>query len=494
MVKKVIVLGGGSAGFIAALTLKAKIPSLDVVVIRSKEIGIIGVGEGSTFAFTSFLHDYLKINERKFFSIARPTFKLGLRFIWGPSPYFNYTFGLTLDRRTEAQLPHADGFYARADLEYSDLLSALMTHDRAFERGPTGPKLHNYFAYHFENEKFVEYLEGHCRAVGARIVDDTVEAVLQNDSGVAGLSLKSGLTETADLYVDCSGFASVLLGKSLGEPFVPFKSSLFCDRAVIGGWVRTDETIKPYTTCETMASGWSWQIEHEARINRGYVYASNYISDDQAEREFRASNPRVGPTRTVRFVSGRYQRNWVKNVVAIGNAAGFVEPLEATALAQLALQSRDLTQTLLESDLVPRPSQVACFNRVNAYKWDAIRRFLAIHYKFNTRLDTPFWAACRADTDLAGAEPIVEYYSDIGPEPYWAESLFPIQDQFGFGGYVALLLGMKVPFHCVREPAEDEKRVWEARRARHRKAALAAMTVKESLDAIHSEKWRWQAR
>ncbi len=153
------------------------------------------------------------------------------------------------------------------------------------------------------------------------------------------LRLESGRRETADLYLDASGFASVLLGKALGEPFVSYDKTLFCDRAVVGGWDRKDPedmVIKPYTTCETMNCGWCWQIEHENRINRGYVYSSGFISDEEAEKEFRMKNPKVGPTRIVRFVSGRYRNVWVKNVVAVGNAGGFVEPLEATALGAMA--------------------------------------------------------------------------------------------------------------------------------------------------------------
>jgi tryptophan halogenase len=490
MVNKIIVLGGGSAGFIAALTLKSRLPALHVLVIRSKEIGIIGVGEGSTFALTRFLHDYLRVDEKKFFDIARPSFKLGLRFVWGTRPYFNYTFGPGPELMTP-ELPKSCGFYADEDMEYWDLYSSMMTHDRAFERAGIGPKFHNSLAYHFENEKFVRFLEDAAQAAGVEIVDDTVLEVKQDEQGISGLVLKSGTTQAADLYVDSSGFASVLLSKTLGEPFISFKTSLFCDRAVVGGWDRTDEVIKPYTTCETMDSGWCWQIEHENRINRGYVYSSAFISDEQAEREFRTKNPKVAATRPVRFVSGRYERRWVKNVVAIGNASGFVEPLEATALGVIALQSRHLTQTLIESDRQPTTTQIACTNVDHALEWDAIRRFIAIHYKYNKRLETPFWRECWEKTDLAGAERIVEYYRENGPAPYWVSTLFTGNDQFGFAGYAALLMGQQVPFRKTHLPSESERRTWQARRQRNKEAALRAMTVKETLDLLHSPKWKW---
>jgi tryptophan halogenase len=281
------------------------------------------------------------------------------------------------------------------------------------------------------------------------------------------------------------------LGKTLKEPFVPFKSSLFCDRAVAGGWERTDEVIKPYTTCETMNSGWSWQIEHLGRINRGYVYASDFISDEEAEREFRAKCPKVTKTRVVRFVSGRYERCWVKNVVAVGNASGFVEPLEATALGVIAMQSRLVADTLVDSDRQPRATQVANFNDYHERNWDSIRGFIAVHYKFNERLDTPFWRAARADTALGRAEPIVEYYRENGPSSLWQPTLFDEFDGFKMGGYASMLVGMRVPYKRTHAVTEAERRTWEAKRKRFKEAAQRAMGVREAWDVVTSSRWRW---
>lgn len=491
MIAKVIVLGGGSAGFMAALAMKTRLPALDVLVIRSKDIGIIGVGEGSTVVLTKFLHQYLGVPPQQFFSVARPTFKLGLRFVWGTRPYFNYTFGPGPEIRLDG-LRKPLGYYCDDDMEYADPFSALMTHDRVFERAPNGgPALHEGVAYHFENEKFVRFLEAHAVAVGVKILDDTVVNVTQDVGGITGLLMQSGDTQAADLYVDSSGFASVLLAKSLGEPFVSFKSSLFCDRAVIGGWDRTDETIKPYTTCETMESGWAWQIEHEGRINRGYVYASDFINDDDAEKEFRRKNPKVGPTRVVRFVSGCYRRAWVKNVVAVGNASGFVEPLEATALGVIAMQSRLLADSLLECDRSPGPAIAREYNDYHLKNWESIRGFIAVHYKFNRRLDTPFWRHCQEKTDLGVARRVVDYYQELGPGQLWGPTLLESFDQFQLPGYAALLLGQQLPYRRTHVPTDNELALVARHRKGMRERAQRAMGVREVLDMIHSPKWKW---
>ena len=492
MVKKVIVLGGGSAGFMAAMALKTKLPDLQVEVIRSKDIGVIGVGEGSTVGFTNFLHNYLRIGMKRFLEVAQPVWKLGLRFIWGPRNDYFYSFDTGIQRHV-AGLPKVAGYYCQEDMEYCERMSAFMRHDRVFERNAQGaPTFHSALSYHFENEKFVRYLEGYATDLGVTIRDDTVTEVKQDDNGIAGLVLASGQTASADLYIDCSGFVSMLLSKTLKERFISYASSLFCDRAVVGGWDRTDEPIKPYTTCETMTSGWCWQIEHERRINRGYVYSSAFISDSDAEAEFRKQNSKVASTRIVKFVSGRYERAWVKNVVAIGNSGGFVEPLEATALGVIGVYSSLLADLLVDCDREIRASQVARFNRYHAAYWDGIRDFLAVHYRFNTRVKTPFWEHCLNETDLAGATPIVEYFQENGPSMLWdASGILGAHDQFGLRGYYVMLIGQKVPYPRLHVPGDAEWRKWNEAREQHRAAALRAMTVAETFAIIRSPQWRW---
>src|SRR4051812_12496860 len=201
-VDRVIVLGGGSAGFMAAIALKRKLPTLHVRVIRSKDIGVIGVGEGSTPPMTRFLHDYVQVGERKFFETARPTWKLGLKFIWGQRPGFHYPFGPHLEAPPPG-LPRPAGFYAWAgDMSDETVVSAMMAQDRAIPRAPGGGPLFDksVLAYHFENERLVTYLEEYATALGVEIIDDSVTEVRRDARGITSLLLKSGREESADLY------------------------------------------------------------------------------------------------------------------------------------------------------------------------------------------------------------------------------------------------------------------------------------------------------
>jgi tryptophan halogenase len=491
MIHRVAVLGGGSAGFLAALTLKKRMPELSVSVVRSKEIGVIGVGESTTVAIPNHLHGYLDIDPGEFHRRAMPSFKLGIRFLWGPRPFFDYTFGLQMDWKWE-HLSRNNGYYCDDVFEYVDVPSAFMSHNKVFARQPNGdPLITRNFGYHIDNPRFVAFIEDKAAERGIEIIDDVITDARADEHGIAEVRLASGRSVTADLYIDCTGFRALLLGKALAEPFLSYKSTLFCDRAVTGTWKRTDEVILPYTLAESMTGGWCWQIDHPDSTMRGYVYSSDFISDEEAEREFRSKNSKVTATRQVKFVSGRYQRSWVKNVVAVGNASGFVEPLESTALAIICDESRLLAECLAECDRNPSPSLMDHYNRINARAWDTIRGFLGIHYKFNTRYDNPFWRACRADTELGPIEELVDYYRENGPSTFARTTLLHGNDIFGMEGYLALLVGQKVPYKARYVPTPDEQRVWSGIRAENRIKALTALGVRETLDVITSPRWQW---
>ena len=425
MIRSVLVMGGGSAGFLAALTLKIRIPQLDVKVLRSKELGIIQVGESTTPTVGFHLHQYCGLDLKTFYRLVRPQWKIGIRFLWGPRPFFNYIFGREIDTRYSV-LPRNTGFYLNNTEAFDavGIQSQLMNENKVWLRRPDGlPHLNaEQFVYHLDNSRLVAYFEAIALERGITIVDDLAIAVNQDDHGVTDLRLKSGNTLAADLYVDASGFRTELLGNALKEPFRSYSDSLYCDRAVLGPWVRDDEPIQPYTTCETMDAGWCWRIDHEDRIDRGYVYSSSFISDHDAEAEFRMKNPKVTKTRVIPFRSGRHQRFWVKNVVAIGNAAAFVEPLESTSLSTLCLQCQALTEVLADCGLEPNSATNLVFNRQLTRVYDTIRDFLSVHYRFNRRLDTPFWRECLAKVEIHGARRPVEFYQENGPSALGATS------------------------------------------------------------------------
>lgn len=490
-VSTVLVLGGGSAGLLVAMSLKCLLPHNVVKLVHSKEIGVIGVGEGTTALFPLFLFDVLGISKERFYREAMPTWKQGIRFLWGERGDYFYDFAFQYDQQFPG-MSKATGFYADENCDDLSEACAMMRAGKAFASGPLNkPLIRGEYAFHVENAKLVSCLTNIAIEKGVQIEEDTLTGVELDEHGVRLLHFQSGKTHAADLFIDATGFRSELIGKALGVPLKSFSGSLFCDRAVIGGWVREQEPLQAYTTAETMNAGWCWQIEHEHFINRGYVYAADFLSDDQAEAEFRAKNPRLGNTRIVKFRSGRMARSWEKNVVAIGNSSGFVEPLEATALAQIIFASRWLVEMLKQSQHIPGDAQRDEYNLLMGRAWDEIRDFLAFHYKFNTLCDTPFWKHCQTHTSLGDFQDFFDRYQKIGPSPDLIGSLPYQPNIYGIEGYLVHLLGMRVPFQAKHLPSNEEKQIWEKHRSRHRLVASRALTCQQALHAIRQPHWRW---
>lgn len=484
----VVVLGGGSAGLIAALTLKKKMPGLKIRVVHSAELGVIGVGEGTTAAFPRHFFEYLKMDAAEFYRVAEPTWKLGIHFEWGTKPQgFHYTFQNEHKARWP-ELRRNAGFYCNQQTRWTGIVSACMAHGKVFPRKPDGSAhFHKSHAFHIENSKLVAWLDGECRKLGVEFTEGKVTEVTRGALGVEALVLESGERVTGDLFVDASGFRSELLGRTLGEEYISFGKSLFCDRAVIAGWARTTEPVLAYTRAETMNAGWCWQIEHEHWINRGYVYSSAFLSDGEALREFRAKNPKIAnEPRLVKFQSGRLRRHWVGNVVGIGNAVGFVEPLEATALQVIGVECSTLADSLLDCVGEPTPSLIDLYNHYNSRQCDDIRDFLAVHYAFNRRVDSPFWQACREDTDLSGAEEILRFYRENGPSAVAEAVLFDPNNSFGLEGYLAMLTGQEVPHGKPWTPSAAETKIWRDRMAAYGHHASQGFTVPECLEMVRA--------
>lgn len=495
MIQNVLILGAGSAGLLAAITLKKKLPQLAVQVVRSSDIGVIGVGEGTTPNMPEFLFEFLKLDPARFYAQAEPTWKLGIHFLWGPRDNFDYTFSTELAGKWR-QLSLQSGFYAEENFHGIGQASALMEAGKAFPRNVQagdGPDLRMAFGFHIENAKLVQTLESIAQELGVMFVEGKMSGAERGPEGIAALLLDDGRRMEADLFFDCSGFRSELLGRALEEPFVSYDRALFCDRAVVGGWDRTTEPILPYTIAETMEAGWAWQIEHEHHINRGYVYSSQAISDEAACEEFLRKNPKAPKTpRVVKFRSGRYRRMWVKNVIAIGNSSGFVEPLEATALMTVIRHCRGLLPLLT---VHPTETVRALYSKLCNETFDDTRDFLALHYKLNTRLDNAFWRHCCADTEMGALGPLLEFYGENGPSPALS-LLLPSQDRnpFGLEGYLAMLVGNRVPYQARCQISDPERATWNHILATLRTQAGQGLSVAESLRAIRSPQWRWNAQ
>jgi tryptophan halogenase len=490
MMKEILVLGAGSAGLLAALAVRRTMPQVGVRIVRSPEIGVVGVGESTTPNVPRFLFDYLKISRRHFFELAEPTWKLGIHFLWGPRKSYNYTFEFQMDVR-HGGLLRPNGYYCDDEMTNISLPSSLMAEGKAFPRHAAAtPNMEVGHAFHLENAKFVKTLEFIAQHAGVTFIDGTIRGAERAGEGVSKVILEDGRELAADFFIDASGFRRELIAKVLQEPFINFDRSLFNDRAILGSWERTSEPILPYTTAETMNSGWSWQIDHERVINRGYVYSSTHITDEEARAEFALKNPRAKINdRIVRFNTGRHERSWVGNVLAVGNAMGFVEPLEATAIMLIVWQCQTFAD--LVQYVGPTPGIRALFNKLNSAHWDDLRDFLTLHFKTNTRLDTPYWRRCREQADASGLQDVLGFYQEAGPTGFNRYNLRNAESHFGIDGYLMQLVGNKVPHRNPHLPTDAELQFLRQVYRRNCEAAGNGMTVEECLALVRHPRWRW---
>lgn len=397
----VVVVGGGTAGWMTAAALAKLLPNrCSVRLVESEAIGIVGVGEATLPHIRAF-NERLGIAEADFMARTHATFKLGIEFAdWGAvGDSYIHPFGTFGRGQGEVdfhqywlRMRH-EGF-AVAELEqYS--LACMMARLNRFELPSTDPSSLAFtfgYAYQFDATLFAPYLRSLAEGLGVRRTEGRIVDVrLNGESGdIETIQLESGELVPGDLFVDCSGFVSLLLGKALQEPFQDWSRWLPADRAVAMP-CRTETAVTPYTSAIAMSGGWRWRIPLQHRTGNGYVYSSAFLSDaDAAEALVDAieGEPLAQP-RLLRFLAGRRERSWVKNCVAVGLASGFLEPLESTSIYLIQQAITAFLELFPEREIAPSDRDE--FNRLIDLEYDRIRDFLILHYHATQRSDSPFW-------------------------------------------------------------------------------------------------------
>ena len=394
---KVVIVGGGTAGWMTAAALAGVLgPAVvDVHLVESEEIGIVGVGEATLPHIRAF-NTRLGIDEAAFMKATGATFKLGIEFRdWARiGDSYIHPFGAFGHDVDGVGFHH---YLARAGQigtlpEYS--LPVVAARQAKFGRPADDPRslLSTFgYAYQFDATRYAPFLRLRAERQGARRTQGRLVDVERNAAGdVAAIVLDDGRRIAGDLFVDCSGFRSLLLGQAMRERFEDWSHWLPCDRAVAAPCAGVGP-LKPYTTATAMAAGWRWRIPLQHRVGNGYVYASAHLDDDAAREDLLRSMEGApsADLRMLRFTAGRRARSWVGNVVGVGLAGGFLEPLESTSIYLIQLAITQLLELFPEAAISPLDRDE--FNRVVDLEYDRIRDFLILHYHATTRDDSPFW-------------------------------------------------------------------------------------------------------
>jgi tryptophan 7-halogenase len=424
---RVIIVGGGTAGYLSALMLSFK-TNYDVTIIKSPNINTIGVGESTVGSFIDMLQNQCGINMKEFNSHVKPVTKYGVEFDFGDKP-FHYTFDTAFDSQEyKNDLPKGfefkDGNYGNS--EFSRFMIEKIN-------ATPNPKSN---AYQIENTPFLNYLEKVLQARGVKIISEEITDIKKDDDMIKSLNNKY----EADYFIDCSGFKTILSNSE----WESYGNMLVNDRALV--FQRNlGDSIRPYTTATTMDNGWLWEIDHNHKSTCGYVYSSKYTSDDKAKLELELKlDTKITKSKIVKFKTGRLKEHWIGNVITLGNSDGFIEPLESTSIMIILSLSAHII------DIIRCKNNASLIERYNEYVnnyLDTVRDFVFIHFAFNKKLDTDYWKDCRSRAKLlqsgTGAE-LLEYYKTNNANIKFLSHTYRDENPFGLEGWWSLFRGLKV--------------------------------------------------
>ena len=402
MIENICILGGGTSGFFTAAILakyaKNSNRNLKIKCIHSSKIGVIGVGESTQVNINEGLQ-FLGFKDEDWMPKCNATYKANVAFeSWSEiGEKFFYPFGHTTTNNNEffelsSLFPNqvTKDQFAR----YSLFHTRLAENNRLTEEGWN---FNEYTAYHFDTHLLSKLLKTFCEDNGVEMIDDEYISSHQNEKGIEYITCKDSGNHYADLFIDCTGFKSLLLEKELKTPYKSYSDTLINNRALICKvpYVDKENQLKNYTNCVTMKNGWCWEIPLWDGVSLGYVHSTKFESEEEIQNEFESfisEKYKVTPDeiRELDFITGRHEDGWVKNVVAIGLSYGFIEPLEATGIYLLLYNIFRLVE-VLSSQKTINSFDKKLFNYSVGFETDRQKSFIEMHYIPAHRNDTEYW-------------------------------------------------------------------------------------------------------
>ena len=456
-IKKIVIVGGGTAGWMAAAAFSKLLDriSIDISLIESDEIGTVGVGEATIPPLIAF-NNMLGINEDAFLKATQGTFKLGIEFVdWGAQGerYF-HPFG---PHGQDFQGVHFHQLYLREaergampPIEHWSMSAVAAAQGRFARPGPDArlPLSQLGYAFHFDAGLYAAFLRKHAEARGVTRIEGRIVHAAQDGKGhIGGVTLADGQKVDGELFIDCSGFRGLLIEEKLGTGYEDWSRWLPCDRAVAAPCALPGPP-DPFTRSTALASGWQWRIPLQHRMGNGIVYSSAHMEADEAEALLlsRLESELLGEPRHLRFTGGRRLKAWEANVVSLGLSSGFVEPLESTSIH--LIQSGIAKLLALFPDRRFDPAERDEYNRQMQVVFEDVRDFVILHYKATRRDDSQFWRYCR-DMDVPDSLATkLELWRSKGR--LFREGF----ELFGTPSWVAVLLGQGI-VPAATEPAVD---------------------------------------
>ncbi len=417
-INKIVVVGGGSAGWMTAATLIKEFPNKDISVIESKDVPTVGVGESTLGSIRQWTR-FIGLDEKSFFATTDASYKLSIKFTdfyKKDSGSFHYPFGSPYHEDDSTNPYHRWHLkkYFNPNTEPADMVRCLFPASALFETNKFSKNLRGEFgnfdtsnnvAYHFDATKFGSWLRDFiCLPLGVSHIQSTVVSITKDNDGISELILENGLKITADLFIDCTGFKSLLLGQELSEPFISYNKVLPNNKAWATrlSYKDKEKELEGFTNCTAINNGWCWNIPLWSRLGTGYVYSDKYVTEEEALNEFKEylmSDKMVVPRtkqevdslefKNISMRVGIHERTFVKNVVAIGLSAGFIEPLESNGLFSVHEFLFRLIDILNRNEINQFDRDM--YNVEVKRIFDNFAKFVVLHYALSHRDDTQYW-------------------------------------------------------------------------------------------------------
>ena len=475
-IKNIVIVGGGTAGWMAAAALSKLLvhPDINIQLIESEAIGTIGVGE-ATIPHIKYFNDLLGLQEDDFVKKTNATFKLGIEFAdWdqiGKSyihPFGEYGVDMEGIHFHHFWLRHQALGHTESVDDYN--LQIMAARAGKFQRPvniPNSPLSKITYAFHFDATLYARFMRDFAETRGVRRTEGKVIDVSQNaETGfIETVKLESGQKIDGDFFIDCTGFRGLLIEKALESGFEDWSDVLPCNRAVTVGSERIADPI-PYTRSTAKSAGWQWRIPLQSRTGNGYVYCSEHISDDEAASTLLDgldSKP-TGDPKFIKFKTGVRKESWKKNVVSLGLAAGFMEPLESTSI--------HLIQTAIARLMTHFPnrgfaqSNIDYYNQQTHQEYEETRDFLILHYFATQRDDNPFWRYCKSMAIPETLQRRINLYTEmaqvyrVGNELFGPTSWFSVMHGQGLTPAHYHAVADMMPQNELEGRMSDISRVW----------------------------------
>lgn len=447
-IRRIIIAGGGTAGWMSAAALGRLCSDglTEVTLIESDSIGTIGVGEATIPPLVGF-NQLIGIDEADFIADCNATFKLGIEFDgWSrPNERYMHPFGvygrdieavkfyqIWLKLRSERQIPPLGQFSLSEVAAYKHRFA----HPAPDKRSVLSSLA---YAYHLDAGLYAKSLRKLSENMGVRRVEGLIEGVtLDNESGhITSLELAGGQSLEADFFIDCTGFKALLISGALGVEFEDWSHWLPCNRALTAPSAALSDP-PPFTKASAQSAGWQWRIPLQNRTGNGFVYSSEFMTDDAAQTQFSdaLNESATGPIRPIRFTTGLRKKSFEKNCVAIGLSAGFLEPLESTSIH--LIQSGITKLMALLPDRRFMPIEAKTYNKLARQQFEQVRDFIILHYRANERVDEPFWDHMRTMPIPESLQDRLDLFRSKGRILRQDDELFDVDN------WAAVLLGQNI--------------------------------------------------